>query len=226
MRKTWFSGFLFLLFLAGCEKANDSISIQYKAEIVGFDPNCSTCIVSFPDDLLKVKDLAGESQDNYYQLVNVHKSDFSIGQKLLLQVREAADTELPLCIAQYPSFQYKSLYALQYRNYDNLIANDTIELSYKNCLNDPLRQTYICFDSVVSDSRCPDGVLCVWEGEATARFKFQQYSGMEVIVDLKEGTQDTLVSGYHFSFLKLLPYPKYGTEPRSEDYKAVVTIKR
>ena len=219
------SGFILLLFLLSCEKGKDNLSIQYEAKIVGFDANCGTCIVSFPDDLIKVKALAGESPDNYYQIVNLKKSNFRIGQKLIVEVRKAEDTELPGCITLYESSNYKNLYVLDYRNYSDLVLNDTIELSYKDCLNDTDMQSYICLDSVISDSRCPEGVQCVWAGEATARFKFEKYNSSPVFIGLKEGTKDTLINGYKFSFLQLLPYPKYGTQIKPEDYKARIIIK-
>ena len=225
MRTFSLAGLLFLLFLTACEKSKDSLIIHYKAKIVGFDPDCKTCIVSFPDDLMKVKVLAGESQDNYYQIVNLHKGNFTIGEKLSVDVRKANDNELPLCTSQYQSSDYKNLYALDCMNYSDLILNDTIELSYKDCLNDPDRMSYICFDSVISDSRCPTGGVCVWAGEATACFKIEKYNNDAVYFNLKEGEKDAIVNGYHIAFIKLLPYPSVNHYPLTEEYKAKIVVK-
>jgi len=225
MKIFFLCGFLILLFFTGCEKSKDSLKIQYEARIVGFDPNCETCIVSFTEDLLKVKALAGESPDNYYQVVNLQKGDFTVGQKLKVEVRKAEERELPVCKTLDASPAYKNLYLLDSRNYGDLVLNDTIELGYKDCLNDGNRQVYICFDSVISDSRCPDGAECVWAGEATTRFKIEKYNNEPVYFNLKEGEKDAIVGGYHIAFIKLLPYPTVGSQIKPGDYKARIVIK-
>ncbi len=216
---------LTVLVLVGCEKGKDSISVQYEAKIVGFDLNCSTCLVSFSDDLPQVKSMAGDSPDNYYEIVNLNKSNFRVGQKLVMQVRKVQESEFPVCISQYASTNYKKLVAFNFRNYSELKLNDTIELTYKNCLDDTNKQNYICFDSLVSDSRCPTGAQCVWAGEAVVRFKVEKYNSEPVYIYLKEGDKDAVIGGYHISFIKLLPYPEMGNSPKLEDYKAMIVIK-
>ena len=225
MKPILLTGLLFLLFLTACEKGKDNLSIQYEAKIVGFDPNCGTCIVSFPDDLMKVKVLAGESPDNYYEIVNLNKGNFVIGQKLKVEIRKAEGSELQACISLYPSSRYKSIYVSDFENYSNLNFNDTIEIAYKDCINDLDRQCYICFDSVISDSRCPAGGVCVWEGEATARFKIEKYNNEPVYFNLKEGEKDAIVRRYHIAFIKLLPYPSVNHYPQPEEYKARIVVK-
>lgn len=218
-------GFFLLFFLLGCDKVKEDISKQYSAQIVGFDLNCSTCIVSFPDDSLEIKKLLGESLENYYQIVNLDKGDFKIGQKLKVNVRKAKDADLKACITMYPSYNYMDLFVLNYVEYNNLRLNDTIDLACKDCLNTNNGQSYICFDKVLSDSRCPSGVVCVWAGEATARFKIEKYNSSPVFVDLQEGVKDTVIYGYKISFIKLLPYPALDHHIRPEEYKARIVIK-
>jgi hypothetical protein len=116
MKTLFISGFFLLLLFAGCDKVTDEIKTHYSVEIVGYDLNCSTCIVSFPDDWLEIKKLLGESPGNYYQIVNLNKGNFEIDQKLKVEVRKAKDTELNACITLYPSVNYKNLYALNYEN--------------------------------------------------------------------------------------------------------------
>ncbi len=224
MRTISIFGFFILFLLLGCAKVTEDINKKYSAQIVGFDMNCSTCIVYFPDDSQEITKIVGETPGNYYQIVNLDKGDFKIGQKLIMNVRKAEDADLNACITMYPSYNYTNLYVLDYEKYNDLSLNDTVELSYKDCLYDSANQRYICFDSVVSDSRCPDGVECVWAGEALARFKIEKYNSRPVFIDLLEGVNDTLVSGYKFSFIKLLPYPKYGIQTKPEEYKARIVI--
>jgi hypothetical protein len=218
-------GFFLLFLILGCEKGNEDTRRQYSARITGFDLNCSTCIVSFPDDSLMIKRLFGESPGNCYQIVNLNKGDFKIGQKLNVNVRKAEDIELPACITFYQSFNYKNLYVTEYEECSDLKHNDTVDLAYKKCLYDPARQSYLCLDSILTDSRCPSDVVCVWAGEAIARFKIGKYNSIPVYIDLKEGVKDTVVVGYKISFIKLLPYPALSHQTKPEEYKARIVIK-
>lgn len=218
-------GFLLLVLIAGCDKVTEEVKTQYSAQIVGFDLNCSTCIVSFPEDSLAIKMLLGESPGNYYQIVNLNKGDFKIGQKLKVEVRNAKDTELNACKTLYASSNYKNLYALDYENYTDLKFNDTLNLAYKDCLYDKNGKCYICLDTVLSDSRCPEGAECIWAGEARALFKIEKYNGSQIYIDLKEGVKDTVAGGYKISFIKLLPYPSVGNQLKPEEYKAWIVIK-
>ena len=225
MKTILISGLLLLLLLIGCEKVKENLSKQYSAQIVGFDLNCSTCIIAFPADSLKIKTLLGPSLNNYYQVVNLEKGDYTVGQKLKVEVRKAEDSELKACITMYPSYNYQKLYALKYENYTDLKFNDTLVLAYKDCFYDQDGQSYICLDSVLSDSRCPTGAECIWAGEARARFKIEKYNSNPVFIELKEGAKDTLVSGYKFSFIKLLPYPSVGNQIKLGEYKAMIVVK-
>ena len=225
MKSALISGLLLLFLFTGCEKVKDNTTKQYSAQIVGFDLNCSTCIVAFPDDSLIIKALLGPSQNNYYQIVNLEKGDYTVGQKLKVEVRKAEDAELKACVTMYPSYNYLNLFALKHENYTDLKFNDTLVLAYKDCFYDKDGQSYICLDSVLSDSRCPTGVQCVWAGEAHARLKIEKYQSNPVYIDLTEGAKDTLVGGYTFSFIRLLPYPTYGSPIKPEEYKAWIVIR-
>jgi hypothetical protein len=224
MKTISFFGLLLLLFLLGCEKSKDKISIQYDATIVGFDRNCGTCILAFPDDSLQLRNELGGSPDNYYQAVNLDRGKFILGQKLKVEVRKATDTELQPCVTLYPSSSYKYIFVSGFENFNNLTINDTIDIAYKDCLNDVDRQIYICFDSVISDSRCPKGAECFWAGEATARFKLEKYNNKPVYFNLKETEKDAIIEGYHISFVKLLPHPEVGIQIKKQDYKVRMVI--
>jgi hypothetical protein len=216
---------LFLLFFA-CDKEKDNVNIQYTAKIVGFDLNCATCIVMFPNDSLIIKKELGGSPDNFYQTVNLNQGNFNIGQKLKVKVRKAKDTELMPCIALYPSFNYENVFILEYENSNDLILNDTVDLFYKGCLYDSEKQFTICFDSVINDSRCPTGLECFWAGEAAVRFKLEKKDSRPFFIDLYTGTKDTIFDEYEFSFLQLYPYPSLGNTIEHKDYKARIVINR
>jgi hypothetical protein len=67
--------------------------------------------------------------------------------------RKAEINELMPCISLYPSYNYKNVVITEFADFSNLIFNDTIYLSYHDCLYEPENHFYICLDSVLSDSR-------------------------------------------------------------------------
>lgn len=225
MKNLFVIGFL-IITLLGCNKPIDSLDNQYVAKIVGFDLNCSTCILSFPDDSITMKKLLGKSLNNNYEAINLNKNDFTIGQMIKVKVRQALKSELKQCITLAASFSYNNIYVSDYSNYSDFAFNDTIDLAYGKCLNDFERQGSICFDSVLTDSRCPVNVVCIWAGEAVVRFKLTRNNNSSIFIDLHTGTVDTIVNGYKFSFIDLLPYPTTERTTKMEDYKARVVIKK
>lgn len=74
----------------------------------------------------------------------------------------------------------------------------------------------ICFDSLLTDSRCPTNAVCVWVGYAAGKFSFLLNG---VVYPFKLSTfdlhgsysRDTIIAGYKIEFVNLLPYP--GTVP-------------
>jgi hypothetical protein len=85
---------------------------------------------------------------------------------------------------------------------------------------------YIKFDSVISDSRCPTGVTCIWAGEATAKVQMKLNGQISEIVLTdnggKDGMSQTTFNTYKLTF-QIKPYPVAGVTPTSSDY--VLSIK-
>ncbi len=92
----------------------------------------------------------------------------------------------------------------------------------------------ILFDSVLTDSRCPTGALCVWEGMAAARFRILPTvkDTVSITLNIRGYTMradtarhlplDTL--GYRFTLLQLDPYPSIGVTIHPGDYAATIRI--
>lgn len=220
---------ILILILTACERSSFEADSYLIARIVGFDLNCSTCTLEFPDDSLKVKNEIGQSPYNKYQSINLNKGNYQTGQLLKVKIRKPETDELAPCIAQYPSYNYKSVFVTEYEDFDNLVLNDTVYLSCNDCLNDVENQMYICLDSVLNDSRCPSGVYCFWEGNATARFKYQKYNSKPVIFDLnthKAFRGDTIIDLYKFTLLGLTPYPNAGQITELKNYTAKILIEK
>ena len=218
---------LIIPFLLTCEKESFYMDSFVTARIVGFDLNCSTCIIEFPKDSLAVKKEIGQSQNNYYQALNLNKNDFEIGQQFKVKIRKSETDELLNCITLYPSYEYKPVIIEEYENFDNLSYNDTIDLAYKDCMTDCENKFYICMDSVINDSRCPTGVVCFWAGVATVRFKFQKYNEVPVYFNLMtpDLTYNSInIEGFKFSLIDLTPYPSFKNRTDQGGYKAKLYV--
>jgi hypothetical protein len=109
---------------------------------------------------------------------------------------------------------------------------ETISVALNNCSEQPLDvQSYLlCFDSLVEDSRCPDNAVCIWQGVAKAKFRFNVNS-QEHVVTLStlnmapNYTRDTTVAGYHLKLVNILPYPLNPNNPNPQgEVKATVEI--
>jgi hypothetical protein len=220
-----------ILFLGpfSCEKSSDRLDSYVTARITGFDLNCSTCILEFPDDLPMVRKILGKSTDNLYESVNLNKGDYETGQMLKVRITEPDKNDLKPCLALYPSNNYKEVYISDYKNFENMPVNDTAWLSYHDCLNDSENRFYLCFDSLLNDSRCPLGVECFWAGNAAVRLRLVKYDSKPVLFDLNSLTgfiNDTIVDGYKFSFLDLRPYPDIHNKISLNDYKVKLLIQK
>ncbi len=82
----------------------------------------------------------------------------------------------------------------------------------------------------INESRCPEDVVCVWQGYASARFNLIVDANFEYIFDLAtdslspELKNDTLISGLKYTLLDIKPYPKLGEEFKPEDYTLIVAV--
>jgi hypothetical protein len=221
-------------FLLSCEKSSDNVNSFIMARIVGFDPNCTTCILEFPYDNLQVSEEMGRSPNSYYRAVNMSRTSYEVGQMLKVKIRRPEHDEVLPCTEFNPSFNndspdLKNVYITSFENINNLIVGEKISLAINDCLYDPENLFYFCFDSVINDSRCPTGAYCFWEGNVTVRFSFKKFDSRPVVFDLnthKGFTNDTIVSGYKISLLNLNPYPALNHKINQDDYKAEILIEK
>jgi len=80
------------------------------------------------------------------------------------------------------------------------------------------------FEKLISDSRCPIGILCFWQGMAEIQISLKIPDKTRYYFTLdsyNHTTVDTL--GLHMEFLQLDPYPIFSEE--YDTLKLVVTLK-
>ncbi len=86
-------------------------------------------------------------------------------------------------------------------------------------------ETLVFEISTISDSRCPTGVVCFWEGEA--RVEIAISSPETDTLELSTHDQRTATSGdYTFELIDVTPYPDINAETKAEDYRVKMKIVR
>ena len=102
----------------------------------------------------------------------------------------------------------------------NKFREGAIELTLSECENGNIAgdDLNLCFNKVVSDSRCPANAVCVWQGAATATFSFTKNNDthrfdLSTITMKPNYTKDTVIAGYKIEFINLSPYPGTVADP-------------
>ena len=102
-----------------------------------------------------------------------------------------------------------------------------LKITQKKCLK---RKGYqLILKEVLSDSRCPEGVSCIWEGEIQVRvsvFQNRKFLKDEIVTISMKNIEDNinLFSTYLLSNQKkiksigVVPYPKKDTKINPKDY--------
>ncbi len=226
--KIFFLATLTALVLA-CEERTDNSGVELTANIAGYDQNCATCLLSFPDDKIKIQKEFGISPGELYNAINLSRDNFQIGQKIKVKIRKPETNELKACLTMFPSENYITVSIIEFSSFNNLILNDTVDLFTGECLYDPIEQFYICMDSVLGDSRCPVGAYCFWEGNAEVRFKFEKLNEEPVLFNLNTHrgfTNDTIISNNKIALVGVSPYPSLERSGRKIYYKARIVVTR
>jgi len=107
-----------------------------------------------------------------------------------------------------------------------LFLNDTTEIALHKLYINQENNISIKLDSVLSDSRCPTGALCIWAGVAAVRFDFT-FNDTHTkfnLYTLSAWHKDTTISGYKIHLIDLNPYPQLSVHIKYDDYKAKIII--
>jgi hypothetical protein len=126
----------------------------------------------------------------------------------------------------------KNSSVMVYQNMDvttQFVTDNALIISYRDCAGDSGTNTYLCLDSVLTDSRCPEGALCIWAGEAEVRFKFVRSDEKPVFFILHpdpSSANGTVLDGYKFTLRNLYPYPSVKHFPEQNEYRAEIFIEK
>lgn len=92
------------------------------------------------------------------------------------------------------------------------------------CLDDPSCEIVI---TGISDGRCPEGVVCFWQGEVivTMHLKTTNATGEEITLRSVLHPADT-TANYIFRLVDVVPYPKYKQPVEMSDYRVTIRADR
>jgi hypothetical protein len=81
----------------------------------------------------------------------------------------------------------------------------------------------IKFKSLAGDSRCPQGVECVWEGNAEV---ILEVSKNEITLNTALDPKEKVVGDYNIQLRDVIPYPKAGEELTPENYSIKIVVSK
>lgn len=112
---------------------------------------------------------------------------------------------------------------------DTLGGNVSVEL-YK-CSSGAAKPV-LCFDSLIEDSRCPEGAVCFWEGRAVVKVRFisegEEHQFNMAIPDFRNADfpNDTTINGYQIIFKDLIPRPTVKNTNNNHTKRAIFFIRK
>ncbi len=116
-----------------------------------------------------------------------------------------------------------------------LLKEGNVEISLNKCSSGRLSgdNLILCFEDLISDSRCPANAMCIWQGAAVAKFSVTKNKETQSFVlstiDIPDGTYKKEINliGYKIEFVNLSPYAGTVQTPVPTDQiKAEIKITR
>lgn len=116
-----------------------------------------------------------------------------------------------------------------------LLRQGSVEIVLDNCSSGRLSgdNLNLCFEDLLSDSRCPANAMCIWQGAAVAKFTLtknkETHSFVLSTTDMPDGTykKEINLMGYKIEFVNLSPYPGTVQTPVPADQiKAEIKVTR
>ncbi|MGH9769208.1 MAG: hypothetical protein ACREAB_17410 [Blastocatellia bacterium] len=86
----------------------------------------------------------------------------------------------------------------------------------------------VVFDSVLEDSRCPEGVDCIWSGNAKIRLRSSKQKQTPATIELNTdvGAKNSSYLNYEISLVALKPRPKADAKVQPGEYKATLVVRK
>ena len=101
--------------------------------------------------------------------------------------------------------------------------DEEIQIKFGESITLEKEKLRIKFKSLAGDSRCPQGVVCVWAGNAEVILEVSKHEiALNTILDPNE----KVVGDYNIQLRDVIPYPKAGKELKPENYSIKIVISK
>ena len=110
----------------------------------------------------------------------------------------------------------------------NMPQNFIVELGSCNVINQ-VGTPVICFDSLITDCRCPEDVMCPWAGYAAVKLSMKYNNGsvqkfsLSTLPHTQFPPNDTTLNGYHIRLVNVFPYPNTAI-PQPDKYRVELQV--
>jgi Zn finger protein HypA/HybF involved in hydrogenase expression len=114
----------------------------------------------------------------------------------------------------------------------SVALEESFQLKVGECARIEAEALEIGFEEVSSDSRCPKGEQCIWEGDATVRVWLRKASETRETLELHTSPREQSersepsYGSYGVELERLDPYPISGKTIPQEDYQATLQVTR
>ena len=105
-------------------------------------------------------------------------------------------------------------------------AGQTVHMRVGQEVTVDARRLRIRFIAVSEDSRCPEGVQCIWAGNARVRLKLGGAKNRAVTVELgtMTGAREITYANYTVKLSNLAPRPVRDRQPTPREYVATLVV--
>jgi hypothetical protein len=84
----------------------------------------------------------------------------------------------------------------------------------------------VVFESVLEDSRCPEGVDCIWSGNAKIKLRSSKQKQTPMTIELNTDVESKSSSylNYEIRLIALKPRPKADRPVQQDEYRATLVV--
>ena len=128
--------------------------------------------------------------------------------------------------ALFALFAFSPLFAQQPRRAEVIRLGQEFELKINQEAAIEGEGLAVVFESVLEDSRCPEGVDCIWSGNAKIRIRSsrQKHAPAPIELNTNVGPKSSSYLDYEIKLVELKPRPKADKPVQSNEYKAALII--
>ena len=106
-------------------------------------------------------------------------------------------------------------------------ATRTVTIKAGQAKTESRSKLKIKFISVIEDSRCPEGVNCIWAGNAKIKVEIKSSRTTKIFeFNTGMGPKGDILDGWAINLEELTPYPKNNITTDPKRYQAKFTIVR